>query len=144
MRQAELLDDLGRWAWRQWRATVDLEPGEHEIAVRAWDSSAATQPRDPALLWNPKGYCNNAQARITVHGRMSHEADVTRRTWLANERTYLAWWRTGLTTLTVALAAARVVPELSRPTTAGRTRSIGAAYALLGTAVHRLRRAAPA
>lgn len=64
--QAELLEDLGRWAWRQWRLVVDLSPGEHEIAVRAWDSSAATQPRDPALLWNPKGYCNNAQARITV------------------------------------------------------------------------------
>ena len=67
--QAELLDDLGRWAWRQWRLTVDLEPGEHQIAVRAWDSSAATQPRDPALLWNPKGYCNNAQAQITVTAR---------------------------------------------------------------------------
>jgi sulfite oxidase len=64
--QAELLEDLGRWAWRQWRLVVDLEPGEHEIAVRAWDSSAATQPRDPALLWNPKGYCNNAQAEITI------------------------------------------------------------------------------
>lgn len=69
VQQAELLDDLGRWAWRQWRLTVDLEPGEHEIAVRAWDSSAATQPRDPALLWNPKGYCNNAQARIVVTAR---------------------------------------------------------------------------
>jgi sulfite oxidase len=67
VRQAELLEDLGRWAWRQWRLTVDLEPGAHEIAVRAWDSSAATQPRDPRLLWNPKGYCNNAQAKITVH-----------------------------------------------------------------------------
>jgi sulfite oxidase len=66
VRQAELLEDLGRWAWRQWRLVVDLEPGEHEIAVRAWDSSAATQPRDPALLWNPKGYCNNAQAQIAV------------------------------------------------------------------------------
>ena len=64
--QAELLEDMGRWAWRQWRVAVDLAPGEHEIAVRAWDSSAATQPRDPALLWNPKGYCNNAQARITL------------------------------------------------------------------------------
>jgi sulfite oxidase len=66
VRQAELLDDLGRWAWRQWRLTVELAPGTHAIAVRAWDSSAATQPRDPALLWNPKGYCNNAQAEITI------------------------------------------------------------------------------
>src|SRR5919109_74627 len=35
--QAELLEDLGRWAWRQWQITVDLAPGEHEILVRAWD-----------------------------------------------------------------------------------------------------------
>jgi sulfite oxidase len=65
-RQAELLDDLGRWAWRQWRTTVDLAPGEHEIVVRAWDSSAATQPEDEAALWNPKGYVNNARPRIRV------------------------------------------------------------------------------
>jgi putative membrane protein len=36
-----------------------------------------------------------------------------RRTRLANERTYLAWWRTGLTTLAVSLGAGRLVPELS-------------------------------
>jgi sulfite oxidase len=64
--QAELLDDLGPWAWRQWRVTVDLAPGAHEIRVRAWDSSAATQPEDEAALWNPKGYVNNAQPRIRV------------------------------------------------------------------------------
>ncbi len=64
--QAELLDDLGRWAWRHWRITVDLSPGEHEIVVRAWDSSAATQPEDEASLWNPKGYVNNARPRIKV------------------------------------------------------------------------------
>ena len=64
--QAELLDDLGRWAWRHWRTTVDLTPGEHEILVRAWDSSAATQPEDEAALWNPKGYVNNARPRIRV------------------------------------------------------------------------------
>jgi sulfite oxidase len=64
--QAELLDDLGRWAWRHWRITVDLAPGDHEILVRAWDSSAATQPEDEAALWNPKGYVNNARPRIRV------------------------------------------------------------------------------
>lgn len=64
--QAELLDDLGRWAWRQWRITVDLSAGEHEIVVRAWDSSAATQPEDEAALWNPKGYVNNARPRIRI------------------------------------------------------------------------------
>jgi len=64
--QAELLDDLGPWAWRHWRTIVDLAPGEHEILVRAWDSSAATQPEDEAALWNPKGYVNNARPRIRV------------------------------------------------------------------------------
>jgi sulfite oxidase len=64
--QAELLDDLGRWAWRQWRTTLALAPGEHEIVVRAWDSSAATQPEDEAGLWNPKGYVNNARPRVRL------------------------------------------------------------------------------
>jgi sulfite oxidase len=64
--QAELLEDLGRWAWRTWRITLNLAPGEHEILVRAWDSSAATQPEDDATLWNPGGYVNNARPRIRV------------------------------------------------------------------------------
>jgi sulfite oxidase len=64
--QAELLEDLGRWAWRHWRITVDLAPGKHEILVRAWDSSAATQPESEAALWNPKGYVNNARPRVRV------------------------------------------------------------------------------
>jgi sulfite oxidase len=64
--QAELLDDLGKWAWRHWRITVDLAPGDHEIVVRAWDSSAATQPEYEAALWNPAGYVNNARPRVRV------------------------------------------------------------------------------
>jgi sulfite oxidase len=64
--QAQLLDDLGPWAWRHWRTTVDLAAGEHEIVVRAWDSSAATQPEQEAALWNPKGYVNNACPRVRV------------------------------------------------------------------------------
>ncbi|MGZ4186312.1 MAG: sulfite oxidase [Solirubrobacteraceae bacterium] len=64
--QAKLLEDLGRWAWRHWTITLELPPGEHELLVRAWDSSAATQPEDEAALWNPKGYVNNARPRIRV------------------------------------------------------------------------------
>jgi sulfite oxidase len=75
--QAELLDDLGRWAWRHWRITLDLPPGDHEIVVRAWDSSAATQPEDEAALWNPKGYVNNARPRVRVHAASpSHAAGL--------------------------------------------------------------------
>jgi len=46
-------------------------------------------------------------------GRIDDAHDATRRTRLANERTYLAWWRTGLTTFAVGLAAGKLVPELS-------------------------------
>ena len=44
-RQAELLQDLGPWAW---------------------DSAAATQPEDAAAIWNPGGYANNSWARVEV------------------------------------------------------------------------------
>ncbi|HEV7639965.1 MAG TPA: DUF202 domain-containing protein [Gaiellaceae bacterium] len=39
--------------------------------------------------------------------------DATRRTRLANERTYLAWWRTGLTAFAVAVGIGRIAPEVS-------------------------------
>jgi sulfite oxidase len=67
-RQAELLDAASSWAWRRWRATVTVgpRPGSAQIVARAWDSAAATQPEDPAQLWNPKGYANNSWARVGV------------------------------------------------------------------------------
>jgi inner membrane protein YidH len=40
--------------------------------------------------------------------------DARRRTYLAGERTQLAWWRTSLTALGVALGVGGVVPELGR------------------------------
>ena len=46
-------------------------------------------------------------------GAMTEYEDATRRTRLANERTYLAWWRTGLTALAVAFGAGKIVPEVS-------------------------------
>jgi putative membrane protein len=57
--------------------------------------------------------------------------DASRRTLLAVERTYLAWWRTGLTCFAVGLGAGKVVPAL----TSGATwpyALIGAAFALMG------------
>jgi putative membrane protein len=61
-------------------------------------------------------------------------ADATRRTRLANERTYLAWWRTGLTTLAVAIGAGKIVPELT-DTARWPAALLGAAYALAGVAL---------
>jgi putative membrane protein len=57
--------------------------------------------------------------------------DATRRTRLANERTYLAWWRTGLTTIAVSLAAGKLVPELSSGA-AWPFEVIGVAFAAVG------------
>ena len=44
---------------------------------------------------------------------MNDERDATRRTLLANERTFLAWWRGGLTALAVSLGAGALVPKLT-------------------------------
>ena len=58
--------------------------------------------------------------------------DATRRTRLANERTYLAWWRTGLTALAVAFGAGRLLPELTKGTTTWPYEVVGAAFAVVG------------
>ncbi len=65
-RQAELLDPASPWGWRRWRIRLAVAEGEVELLARAWDSAADTQPRDAADLWNPKGYVNNAWARVRV------------------------------------------------------------------------------
>lgn len=65
-RTASLEPSSERWAWRFWRAELDLSTGEHEIAVRAWDAAAQTQPATVAEVWNFKGYANNAWHRVRV------------------------------------------------------------------------------
>jgi inner membrane protein YidH len=59
--------------------------------------------------------------------------DALRRTRLANERTYLAWWRTGLTSFAVGLAAGKLVPELSGGA-AWPFELLGTAFAVAGIA----------
>lgn len=67
--QAELGEQASTWSWRHWWTTVDVRPGGQELLARAWDSSAALQPADPASVWNPKGYVNNSWARLHLVGR---------------------------------------------------------------------------
>ncbi len=43
---------------------------------------------------------------------MAESEDASRRTHLANERTYLAWLRSGLAALAVSIATGGVVPDL--------------------------------
>jgi putative membrane protein len=51
---------------------------------------------------------------------------------LASERTQLAWWRTGLTSLAVALGVGRVVPELNHTSTKWPYVAVGVGFALYG------------
>jgi putative membrane protein len=67
-------------------------------------------------------------------GSRSEAGDALRRTRLANERTYLAWWRTGLTTFAVGLGAGKLVPALSRGA-AWPFELIGVVFVLVGMAL---------
>ena len=44
--------------------------------------------------------------------RAAETADALRRTRLASERTFLAWWRTGLTAIAVGIATGGIAPKL--------------------------------
>jgi putative membrane protein len=68
-------------------------------------------------------------------------ADAARRTRLANERTYLAWWRTALTAFAVSIGSGKIVPELASGTTWPYT-TIGIGFAAVGVfcSIYGLRR----
>ena len=59
--------------------------------------------------------------------------DATRRTHLANERTYLAWWRSGLTAFAVSVGVGKLVPGLSSGSNWPYV-VLGIGFALLGLA----------
>lgn len=62
------------------------------------------------------------------------DEDVTRRTRLAAERTWLAWWRSGIAASTAAVAVGGVVPELVSGSRAPYV-VLGCGYALLAAAI---------
>jgi putative membrane protein len=59
-----------------------------------------------------------------VEKEQREAGDALRRTRLANERTYLAWWRTGVATFAVSLGVGELIPRV--------TSSESWPYALLG------------
>lgn len=61
-------------------------------------------------------------------------ADVKRRTWLAAERTWLAWWRTGIGVAAAAVAVGRLLPGLSTGTR-WPLQVLGLGYGTLAVAV---------
>jgi putative membrane protein len=65
---------------------------------------------------------------------LTADDDVTRRTRLAAERTWLAWWRSGIAAATAAVGVGGVVPSL---VDGSRTPYVvlGAGYAVLAAAI---------
>jgi putative membrane protein len=67
-------------------------------------------------------------------GGVDEARDATRRTHLANERTYLAWWRTGITALAGGLGAGKLVPSLTHEARWPYV-VLGSGFAVLGIAL---------
>ena len=67
-------------------------------------------------------------------GSQNETGDALRRTRLANERTYLAWWRTGLAAFAVCLGAGKLIPELTTGA-AWPFELIGTAFGVVGIAL---------
>ena len=65
-RQADLHRAPSQWAWRPWSLTVDVKSGPLSITARAWDDTGTLQPESAESLWNPRGYGNDAWARIEL------------------------------------------------------------------------------
>lgn len=70
--------------------------------------------------------------------------DAFRRTHLANERTYLAWLRSGLTAVAVGLGVAKFLPDLADAGASWPYVILGVGFCVLGTlmmvaGVYRLR-----
>ncbi len=63
-RDTELGEDLGRYSFRPWRATVTLPPGAHQLKVRATNQAGQSQP--VVARWNPAGYMRNVIETVTV------------------------------------------------------------------------------
>ena len=61
--------------------------------------------------------------------------DGIRRAQLAAERTYLAWWRTALATVAVAIAIGRVLPEVLTTGTTWPYVVVGTGWGVLAVAI---------
>src|SRR4029453_7789296 len=70
-------------------------------------------------------------ARRRTRDVMDEAQDATRRPRLANERTYLAWCRPGLTTFAVSVGAGKLVPAVTSGA-AWPFELVGVAFAAVG------------
>ncbi|HXN59424.1 MAG TPA: DUF202 domain-containing protein [Acidimicrobiales bacterium] len=63
--------------------------------------------------------------------RIASVNDAFRRTRLASERTYLAWYRTGFTAFAVSIGVAKIVPAITKGPRWSYT-VLGAGFAVVG------------
>jgi DMSO/TMAO reductase YedYZ molybdopterin-dependent catalytic subunit len=64
-RPAQLMADLGRFSWRQWRYAIPApRAGRHAIMAKATNRIGASQTFE--LNFNPAGYHNNVVQRIEI------------------------------------------------------------------------------
>lgn len=75
--------------------------------------------------------CHDAVVTAPDDARDPEPQDASRRTFLAEERTYLAWLRSGLAAIAVSLAVGRLLPELL-DADESVYRALGIGYGLLG------------
>lgn len=52
----ELAAPDGPYAWHHWQKHIKLQPGTHEVWVRAIDAWGRSQPLDGLSTWNPGGW----------------------------------------------------------------------------------------
>ena len=69
-----------------------------------------------------------------IEDEIHREGDAPRRTHLANERTFLAWWRSGLAAITVGFGVGKFGPAVGSKTETWAYVAIGAAFIVLGGA----------
>jgi len=72
------------------------------------------------------------ERRTELAGKRTELAD--RRTELAIDRTRLAWWRTGLTSIAVAVGVGRLLPELVSSSLTWPYSVLGVGFAVYGIA----------
>jgi len=63
-REAKLGADLGRYSFREFTFGFVPAPGLHDVRVRAWNRSGASQPME--ALWQPAGYMRNVVESVKL------------------------------------------------------------------------------
>ena len=69
-----------------------------------------------------------------IEDQIHREGDAPRRTHLANERTFLAWWRSGLAAITVGFGVGKFGPAVGSASETWAYVVIGAGFVVLGGA----------